>query len=113
MKTPYMFLTLVVPSPQNPKKLIDIYMQPLIAELKQLWDEGVPTYDVHSNQMFILKAALLWTINDFPAYGMLSGWSTAGILGCPICMERSKSIRLKHEKKLSYFDCIDNFTTKL
>ena len=33
MKTPYMFLTLIVPGPQNPKKLIDVYMQPLIAEL--------------------------------------------------------------------------------
>ncbi|XP_042388266.1 uncharacterized protein LOC121980336 isoform X2 [Zingiber officinale] len=109
MKTPYMFLTLVVPGPQNPKKLIDIYMQPLIAELKQLWDEGFPTYDVQTNQMFIMKAALLWTINDFPAYGMLSGWSTAGRLGCPICMERSKSIRLKHGKKPSYFDCHRQF----
>ncbi|WVZ58442.1 hypothetical protein U9M48_008718 [Paspalum notatum var. saurae] len=28
----------------------------------------------HTN--FTLRAYLLWTINDFPAYGMLSGWST-------------------------------------
>ncbi|XP_074577237.1 uncharacterized protein LOC141833653 [Curcuma longa] len=109
MKTPYMFLTLVVPGPQNPKKLIDVYMQPLIAELKQLWNDGFPTYDIHTNQTFVMKAALLWTINDFPAYGMLSGWSTAGILGCPICMERSKSFRLKHGRKASYFDCHRQF----
>jgi len=32
---------------------------------------------------FFMKAALMWTINDFPAYGMLSGWSTHGRLACP------------------------------
>ncbi|CAM8965059.1 unnamed protein product [Rhodiola kirilowii] len=34
-----------------------------------------------------MRAALMWTISDFPAYGMLSGWSTQGKLGCPYCME--------------------------
>ena len=29
----------------------------------------------------------MWTINDFPAYGMLSGWGTPGRLACPYCME--------------------------
>jgi len=24
----------------------------------------------------------MWTINDFPAYGMLSGWGTHGKLAC-------------------------------
>jgi len=38
-------------------------------------------------KIFQMKATLMWTINDFPAYGMLSGWSTAGRLSCPICME--------------------------
>ena len=109
MKTPYMFLTLIVPGPQNSKKAIDIYMQPLIEELQRLWVDGVPTYDVSTDQTFVMKAALLWTINDFPAYGMLSGWSTAGILGCPICLERSKSFRFKHGKKPSYFDCHRQF----
>ena len=51
-----------------------------------------------------MKAAFLWTINDFPAYAMLSGWSTAGIDGCPICMKNSKSFRLKYGMKHCYFD---------
>jgi len=29
----------------------------------------------------------MWTINDFPTYGMLSGWGTHGRLACPHCME--------------------------
>ena len=92
MKIPYIFFTLIVTRPQNSKKLIRIFMQPLIEELQRLWVEGVPTYDVSTDQTFVMKVALLWTINDFPAYGMLYGWSTAKILGCPICLERQSHL---------------------
>nr|MCH9869342.1 hypothetical protein [Serratia marcescens] len=91
MKTPYMFLTLIIPGPTSPKKNIDIYLQPLIDELKTLWEDGANTYDAYMKQNFQMKAALLWTINDFSAYGILSGWSTHGRLGCPICMEYTKA----------------------
>ncbi|KAL6548500.1 hypothetical protein OROGR_008921 [Orobanche gracilis] len=40
MKKQYMFLTVLVPGPHNPKDRLDVYLQPLIAELKQLWDVG-------------------------------------------------------------------------
>ena len=61
------------PGPKSPKGNLDIYMQPLIEELVQLWNEGVLTYDVSLRQNFVLKAVILWTVSDFPAYGMLSG----------------------------------------
>ncbi|XP_029130026.1 uncharacterized protein LOC114916771 [Cajanus cajan] len=84
-------------------------MQPLIDELCSLWNDGTLTYDVSLRQNFMMKAALMWTINDFPAYGMLSGWSTAGRLGCPICMDKSKAFSLKNSRKVSYFDCHRQF----
>uniref|UniRef100_A0A7C9DL29 Transposase-associated domain-containing protein n=1 Tax=Opuntia streptacantha TaxID=393608 RepID=A0A7C9DL29_OPUST len=34
MTRPYMFLSTVIPGPQNPKSKIDVYLQPLIDELK-------------------------------------------------------------------------------
>ncbi|KAL0307869.1 UNVERIFIED_CONTAM: hypothetical protein Sangu_3007200 [Sesamum angustifolium] len=37
MKPEYMFLSLIIPGPANPKRLIDVYLQPLIQELVQLW----------------------------------------------------------------------------
>ncbi|CAL9016723.1 unnamed protein product [Prunus brigantina] len=37
--------------------------------------------------MFTLRAAVLWTVNDFPAYAMVSGWSTKGYMACPVCKE--------------------------
>ena len=88
MKTPYMFLTVIAPGPDNPKQNIDIYLQPLIKELKMLWRDGILTYDVHTGQNFCLRATLMWTISDFSAYSMLSGWSTHGkkhvLIACPI-----------------------------
>ena len=53
-----MFLTVLIPGPRNPKQQMDIFLQPLIAELNQLWECGVTTYDVHKCQNFQLKAAL-------------------------------------------------------
>lgn len=109
MTSPYIFLNCVIPGPRNPKVLIDVYLQPLIDELKQLRVQGVETFDVSLKQNFNLRAALMWTINDFPAYGMLSGWMTAGKLACPYCMENTKSFTLKHGRKNSWFDCHRQF----
>ncbi|XP_060210438.1 uncharacterized protein LOC132637354 [Lycium barbarum] len=89
MTSPYIFLNTVISGPRNPKILIDVSLQPLIDELKQLWCEGVVTYDVSTKSIFILRASLMWIVNDFSAYGMLSGWMTAGKLACPHCMENS------------------------
>ena len=30
-----------------------------------------------------MRAAIMWTINDFPAYAKFSGWSTRGQYACP------------------------------
>ena len=68
-----MFLTCVIPGLKNPKANIHVYLQPLIDDLKTLWNEGVQTYDISKKENFQMRAALMWTINDFPAYGMLSG----------------------------------------
>ncbi|KAL0290178.1 UNVERIFIED_CONTAM: hypothetical protein Sradi_7055500 [Sesamum radiatum] len=73
-----MFLTMVISGPSNPKRLIDVYLEPLIDELLQLWHVGVRTHDHTTNRAFMMRAALMWTVNDLPAYGMASGWSTAG-----------------------------------
>ncbi|XP_074361259.1 uncharacterized protein LOC141701533 [Apium graveolens] len=47
-----------------------------------------------------MKAALMWTISDFPTLGMLSGWSTKGLIVKTLCEEiqfppPGKSIRRK------------------
>ena len=104
MTKPYMFLTCLIPGPSNPTKKIDVYFQPLIDDLNQLWNEGVMTYDISTRENFVMRACLMWTINDFPAYGMLSGWETKGKLACPHYMEDTKAFTLSHGGKSSWFD---------
>ncbi|RVW59097.1 hypothetical protein CK203_113303 [Vitis vinifera] len=84
--------------PRQPGKNIDVYLSPLVDDLKTLWEKGVETYDAHLREVFTLKAILLWTINDFPAYGNLAGCTVKGYYACPICGEGTYSKRLKHGK---------------
>ncbi len=79
--------------------MIDIFLQPLIDELKELWESRVLTYDASTKQNFMMWAALLWTVNDFLTYDMLSGWMTAGKLECPHCMSYSKAFTLRYGHK--------------
>jgi len=51
-----------------------------------------------------MRETLMWTINDFPAYGMLSGWGTQGKLACPYYMDDTKAFRLYYGGKNSWFD---------
>ncbi|KAK7328924.1 hypothetical protein VNO77_23061 [Canavalia gladiata] len=99
MKSEYTILSLLIPGPQSPGKDIDVYLQPLIEELKELWDSGVQTYDASRNQTFSMRAALLWTISDYPGYAMLSGWSTKGHLACACCNYNTNSMYLRYSHK--------------
>ena len=98
-----MFLSTVIPCPRSLNRNIDACIQPLIDELAQLWSFGALTYDISRKQNFLMRAALMWTINDFPAYGMLSDWSTNGKLPCPYCMEINKAFTLTNGGKASSF----------
>lgn len=100
MKQPYSMMSLLIPGPIAPGRDIDVYLRPLIDELKELWERGATTYDASAEQTFRMHAAVMWTINDFPAYGNLSGWTTKGYLACPVCNEHASSQRLR--SKLGY-----------
>ncbi|KAL0333089.1 UNVERIFIED_CONTAM: hypothetical protein Scaly_2210400 [Sesamum calycinum] len=77
MSSEYMFLTIVIPSSSNPKRLIDVYLESLIEELLQLWHVinvyleslieellqlwhvGVRTYDHATDRAFMMRATLM------------------------------------------------------
>ena len=69
MKRGHLMLSMVIPGPKQAVN-IDVYLAPLIDELKMLWD-GVPAYDARKltgglSRSFSLKAILMWTMHDFP-----------------------------------------------
>nr|GEY68534.1 hypothetical protein [Tanacetum cinerariifolium] len=102
MKQPNFILSLIIPGPGGPRNKIDVYIQPLIKELMELWKDGVETFDASVKQNIQLKAAIHSTISDFPGYGNLSGWSTKGKLACPSCAFDTDSKWLRHGKKWCY-----------
>ncbi|KAL3834609.1 hypothetical protein ACJIZ3_009345 [Penstemon smallii] len=101
MKEPYLMLSLLIPGPRSPGKDIDVYLRPLIEELKELW-VGVITRDAESGECFRLHAAILWTIHDLPAYSDISGHQTKGYCACPKCSMNTPSRRLR--SKIGYLD---------
>ena len=70
MKEPFLMMSLLILGPHSPGREIDLYLRPLIDELKELWHDGIETYDVSIGQHFKMHAAILWTMNDFPVYEM-------------------------------------------
>ncbi|XP_071687145.1 uncharacterized protein [Rutidosis leptorrhynchoides] len=97
MKESSLMLTLLIPGPKSPGKDIDVYLRPLVDELKILWSEGVVTHDSVTNTYFQMKAMLIWTINDYPARSSLSGWSGQGYKACPTCNEDTPAMRVKNK----------------
>ena len=107
----FVMLSLIIPGKESVKEEnIHVYLAPLVEELQRLW-EGVKAKDGsilekthecventhNTNPNFKLKAILMWSIHDFPAYGLLAGQVTKGYRGCPPCgpnvaTRRSKSL---------------------
>ena len=104
MKYEFTFLCLIIPGPDHPGPQLNVMLKPLIEELKQLWI-GVEAYDYYKKQKFNLRAAYLWSVHDFKAYGIFAGWSVHGLLTCPICGSDTDCFRLAHGGKICYFDC--------
>jgi hypothetical protein len=89
IKNFFIMMALLIPGPDAVTGAnIDVYMGPLLEELRELWVDGVACYDAarwRGEATFALRAILLWCIHDFPAYAMLAGTTNKGYCACPIC----------------------------
>ena len=45
MKEPFLMMSMLIPGPSAPGRDINVYLQPLVEELTNLWEHGVQTYD--------------------------------------------------------------------
>nr|AAU90252.1 putative polyprotein [Oryza sativa Japonica Group] len=88
---------------KQPGNDIDVYLRPLVEDLKVLWrKEGVPVWDEDKQEQFNLRALLFVTINDWPALSNLSGQSNKGYNACTHCLDETESAYLKHCRKVVY-----------
>jgi DNA-directed RNA polymerase subunit RPC12/RpoP len=85
----FMLLALLIPSKEQIKlENIDVYLQPLIDELQELWQPNVLAWDISkqpNDQLFNLRAMVIWTIHDYQGHGLLSGCAYQGYKACPLC----------------------------
>jgi hypothetical protein len=66
---------LILGDKASTRKMFDIFLAPLVRDLLKLWG-GVSAVDAsrpRGERRIILRAILLWIINDFPAYRLISG----------------------------------------
>ena len=99
IKQKYILLCMMIAGQRRLGNDIDVYVIPLIKNLRKLWEDGVDVWDRNLQQSFRLCSMVFCTIDDFPAYGNLSGYSVKGHHACPICERETSFIQLKHEKK--------------
>lgn len=102
----FIMLSLLIPGPDAvTADRIDVFLGPLVDELRELWVEGVICNDAarwRGEVRFTLRAMLLWCIHDFPAYAMMAGTSNKGYCACPICGPHTPSRYSQHLSKMLY-----------
>lgn len=85
MKRKYVLLSMLISGPKQPRNNLDVYLNPLIEYLRVLWEKDIDLEDVYQGETFKMCAMLFCTINEFPAYGNLVGYSVKEHKVCHIC----------------------------
>lgn len=101
-----MFLCCLIPSPSYPKASIDVYLEPFIYCLSKEVMGWCFDMMFQGSKFYMKKAALMWIINYFPAYVLLSGLGTHGRFAFVHCMEHKKSFTLHYGRKSCWFDSL-------
>jgi hypothetical protein len=93
---------------------IDVYLEPLLEELEILW-RGVRVVDVtklERSQAFVFRTFCMWSLHDYPAYGLFASCQVKGYMACPLCgpnMDTQHSIHLKKNVYFGHQRYLDRF----
>nr|AAR87173.1 putative transposase [Oryza sativa Japonica Group]ABF98060.1 transposon protein, putative, CACTA, En/Spm sub-class [Oryza sativa Japonica Group] len=97
-----------VDGPENPGIDIDVFLEPLLKDMADLWKEGLKVWDEYLREYFTVKAIIFVTINDYPAMFSVSG-QIKGKTGCVICLNgtyyrylpgSNKTVYMQHRRFL-------------
>ena len=73
LKRRYLLLTMLISGPKQPGNDIYVFLEPLMEDMKMLWEEGVKMMDAFVKKEFTLKAIIFVTITDYPGLFALLG----------------------------------------
>lgn len=85
MKEHHLMLSLIIPGHRSPGDRIHVFLQPLLEDLKDLFQNGISTHDASRDETFNLRGAVIMTISDLPGLGMLASHMVHGEFACPPC----------------------------
>jgi hypothetical protein len=94
MKQTHFILPLVIPGPKAPGADMDVYLEPLVNDMVDMFVDGVRTYDAFKDECFQLRAAILCSITYLPGLGYLHAVVTSGKVSCPECYSHECSLQL-------------------
>jgi hypothetical protein len=99
-KQKYMMLTILVSGPKQPGDCIDVYLRPLVDDMKILLKPDVPkVWDEYKHEECIMHAMLFTTFNDNLAHRNLSSQSKRKGAACPHYLEDTYAVWLRHSNK--------------
>jgi hypothetical protein len=94
-------LTILISGPIQPGVDMDVFLEPLMEDMKILWETCVQILDKYCKESFTLRAIIFVTINDYPAIFTLSG-QFKGKVGCVIYIDGTTYMSLTVSKKIVY-----------
>jgi putative N-acetylmannosamine-6-phosphate epimerase len=66
---------MLISGPKQPGNDIDVFLEPLMEDMKKLWEEGVDMMDASLKKKFTLKAIIFVTITNYPGFFCCRGRS--------------------------------------
>ena len=87
--------------PRQPCNDIDVFLEPLLEDMKMLFEEGVHMWDEYQQEYFTLHAIIFVTINDYTTLRMLFGqvkWKTSYV----VCVDEISHLYLPYFQKTVY-----------
>ena len=94
-------LSVLIKGPKHPGIDIDVFLEPLMQEMENLWKEGIDIFDGFARQPFNLRAIIFVTIHDYQALFVLSS-QIKGRIGCTVCVDDTVSSFLEGSRKVVY-----------
>ena len=102
----FVMLSLLIPGPDAVTGgRMDVFLCPLIEELRELWTEGIMCKDAacwRGESRFTLRVILMWCVHDFLAYAMMAGTTNKGYAACPVCGPNTPARHSAHLSKVVY-----------
>jgi len=96
-------MPLLIQGPRQPKNNIDVFLEPVIDELVEMFEKGVEdVWDECKKEHVTIKAVLITIIIDLPSQGCLSREETKGYTTCVECLDNTDAVHLPKNSKIVY-----------